>query len=52
MAGVFHADGHVVEPGLVFLGYGDEKLGNPRRKSLAEVAQADRYGTSYGIVGG
>jgi hypothetical protein len=52
MGEVFDADGRVVEPELVFLGRGDEKLGNPRRKSLAEVTQADRYGTSYEIVGG
>jgi nitroreductase len=35
----------------VFLGYGDETLGSPRRKPLAEVAHADRYGTPYEVVG-
>lgn len=34
----------------VFLGYGDEKLGKPRRKPLSEVAHADRFGNAYQVV--
>lgn len=31
----------------VFFGYGDEPLGLPRRKPLAEVAHRDRWGVAY-----
>jgi nitroreductase len=31
----------------VFFGYGDEPLGNPRRKPLPEIAHRDRWGVPY-----
>jgi nitroreductase len=31
----------------VFLGYGDEKLGRPRRLPIEQVAHADRFGVPY-----
>ena len=36
----------------VFLGYGDEPLGKPRRKPLDEVAHVDRWGNPYRITTG
>lgn len=35
----------------VFLGYGDEPLGKPRRKPLSEIAHADHFGTAYQPAG-
>ncbi len=31
----------------VFLGYGDEKLGKPKRLSVPEVTHRNRWGTTY-----
>ena len=36
----------------VFLGYGDEPLGKPRRKPLDEVAHVNRWGNPYRITTG
>lgn len=43
---------HIFMEACVFFGYGDEKLGKPRRKPLDEVAHRDRWGTPYGISEG
>jgi len=36
----------------IFLGYGDEKLGKPRRMPVEKVTHRDRWGTPYTRAGG
>ena len=35
----------------VFLGYGDEKLGKPKRLPVSKVSHRNRWGTPYEVVG-
>lgn len=41
---------HIFMEACVFLGYGDEPLGKPRRKPLDEVAHMNRWGNPYQIT--
>lgn len=41
---------HIFMECAVFFGYGDEKLGKPRRKPLAEVAHINGWGNPYQIT--
>ena len=44
---LLHVPARMFLESAVFLGYGDEPLGKPKRKPLAEVAHLDDWETPY-----